>query len=389
LQLFFNVLYCKFDVFLIVIFDIWFLRRLYITQHYAAFSGWPETRVLILLRDIAEVNKTNTLYYVPNALSIIMKDRFEYFLGSFVDREACHSMLTNLSEVGRRIAETEGYDLAAEVRSLEFGYQVRNTYFDKDKSNSGGGGSNGNGNGSSTKDKDKDTPPPKVLPAATTAVGAVVDVGTAEAKSSSEVPATAPADVGVSDSAPPAVAASALITPVKAGATAGVAATSVETAATEVANGEKNKDQAVLEKQAPAVVVSGTPQNTPAKPAAVVVSGTPQNTPTPAKPAAVAVSKIGSNGGASGNETVPAAATTATTGGGVVVSPLMVPPPAPALMQALRPAAAPEIVLNQKDGVNHPMLFQNCSITCMQEKEIPVAAPKLFQQCWLHGKGYG
>lgn len=85
--------------------------------------------MLLLIRDIAEVNRMNTLYYVPNALSVVMGDSSEYFFGSFIDREQCYAMLISLNDVGKHMATLPGYDETAELRSLEFGYQTRNNFF--------------------------------------------------------------------------------------------------------------------------------------------------------------------------------------------------------------------------------------------------------------------
>jgi len=103
--------------------------RMFITQHYLAFSGFPDTRVLLLLKDIAEVHRMNTLYYVPNALSIVTVDRTEYFFGSFIDRQQCYNLLTNLSNVGRKMASMDEFDASALTRTLEFGYIKKTELF--------------------------------------------------------------------------------------------------------------------------------------------------------------------------------------------------------------------------------------------------------------------
>lgn len=113
----------------IMVFILLLCFRMFITQHYLVFSGWPDTRVLLLLRTIAEVKRTNTLYYVPNALSVVMGDGSEYFFGSFIDREQCYAILVSLNDVGKHMASLPGYDETAELRSLEFGYQTRNNFF--------------------------------------------------------------------------------------------------------------------------------------------------------------------------------------------------------------------------------------------------------------------
>lgn len=58
-----------------------------------------------------------------------MKDRSEYFLGSFIDREQCYALLTNLSDVGKHTAGLVGFEESSDRRALEFGYQTRNNFF--------------------------------------------------------------------------------------------------------------------------------------------------------------------------------------------------------------------------------------------------------------------
>lgn len=100
--------------------------RMFITQHFVAFAGWKDMRVLLPMRNVLRIEKTNTLLYIPNALTIILEDKGgEYFFGSFIDRDACVQMLKNLVEIERRIIEIHGHDATLEARGLEFGYQTR------------------------------------------------------------------------------------------------------------------------------------------------------------------------------------------------------------------------------------------------------------------------
>lgn len=55
---------------IVVIYIVDVDERMYITQHFLAFSGWPDTRVLLPLQDLKSVEKMNTLKYVPNAILI-------------------------------------------------------------------------------------------------------------------------------------------------------------------------------------------------------------------------------------------------------------------------------------------------------------------------------
>lgn len=103
--------------------------RMFITQHFLAFSGWPDTRVLLALSNIRSVEKSNTLGYIPNALSVTTSDGQEFFFGSFIERTQCLTLLTSLSEIARRIIAIQGEDFVADPRPLEFGYQSRNNLF--------------------------------------------------------------------------------------------------------------------------------------------------------------------------------------------------------------------------------------------------------------------
>lgn len=106
--------------------------RLFITQHYLAFSGWPETRVLLCMIDIVSIEKTNTLGYIPNAITIKVEDKSEYFFGSLMDRDQCHSLIKNLIEVEKRITELHGSEGVKINRQLEYGYQTK-SFFNKTK----------------------------------------------------------------------------------------------------------------------------------------------------------------------------------------------------------------------------------------------------------------
>jgi hypothetical protein len=85
---------------------------------------------------ITSVEKMNTLYYIPNA--ILIKTFItpsttsngssiaeEYFFGSFIDRDPCHALISNMSKVAKSLATLPGsgpYGFA-EQRSLIFGLQ--------------------------------------------------------------------------------------------------------------------------------------------------------------------------------------------------------------------------------------------------------------------------
>lgn len=107
---------------------------MFITQHYVAFSSWGDLRVLLSLRRIEKVNKATTLGYIPNAISIVMENKEEFFFGSFIDRELCYTLLTNLMQIEKRIlqlhrddADDDNDDFLDDAH-LEFGYQSRGIF---------------------------------------------------------------------------------------------------------------------------------------------------------------------------------------------------------------------------------------------------------------------
>jgi hypothetical protein len=72
---------------------------MFITQYFLAFSGWPEIKLLLELKDLITIEKSNTLYYIPNAIAIKSKCNGEFFFGSFIDRDICFALLTSMSQV--------------------------------------------------------------------------------------------------------------------------------------------------------------------------------------------------------------------------------------------------------------------------------------------------
>eukprot|EP01041_Mallomonas_annulata_P000512 gene512-983_t len=82
--------------------------RLYLTQQYLAFAGWPDGRVLLSLQQIAHVERTS-VFFVPNALLITTAVGEEYFFGSFLDRDQCYNMLTLMMKIAKRLVEMEFY----------------------------------------------------------------------------------------------------------------------------------------------------------------------------------------------------------------------------------------------------------------------------------------
>jgi GRAM domain len=102
------------------------LSRIFITQHYLAFSGWPEMRLLLALKDINNVEKCNTLYYIPNAISINSETYGEFFFGSFIDRDVCYALLNNMSQIAKRLIEIkrDSNTLSPETEQLVFGLRI-------------------------------------------------------------------------------------------------------------------------------------------------------------------------------------------------------------------------------------------------------------------------
>ena len=100
--------------------------RMFITQHYLAFSGWPELRVLLELKEIVGIEKSNTLYYIPNAILINSESYGEFFFGSFIDRDVCFALLNNMSQIAKRLIEIKRDDntLSPDIEELVFGLRI-------------------------------------------------------------------------------------------------------------------------------------------------------------------------------------------------------------------------------------------------------------------------
>ena len=71
-----------------------------------AFSGWPETRTLLSLQQIANVEK-QSLFFVPNAILVTTNVGEDYFFGSFLDRDLCYSMLTAMILIAKSLLAVE------------------------------------------------------------------------------------------------------------------------------------------------------------------------------------------------------------------------------------------------------------------------------------------
>jgi hypothetical protein len=78
---------------------------MFITNHYVAFSGWPDTRVMVHLKDIKSIEKSNSLFFIPNALTIVLTDGEEYFFGSFLDRDLCHRTISSMVTIQKSLVE--------------------------------------------------------------------------------------------------------------------------------------------------------------------------------------------------------------------------------------------------------------------------------------------
>lgn len=110
--------------------------RMFITQHYMAFAGfggmgaWDGVRILLALKDIVKIEKAFTMGIFPTALLITDSSDDDYFFGSFLDRDSCYSMLSNISQAEKQLAKMDG--VAVEKRNLVLGYQTERP----DKTNS-------------------------------------------------------------------------------------------------------------------------------------------------------------------------------------------------------------------------------------------------------------
>lgn len=82
--------------------------RMFITKNHIAFSGWPELRVLIPLESVDELKKTNTVYIIPNAITVHTVGGELYFFGSFIDRDPCFDILSYMVNIARSLVQVMG-----------------------------------------------------------------------------------------------------------------------------------------------------------------------------------------------------------------------------------------------------------------------------------------
>jgi hypothetical protein len=92
---------------------------------FAGFGGlgtWDSVRVLLSLKEIIHIEKAFTMGIFPTAIQIEDSSHEEYFFGSFLDRDSCYSMLTNMSQAEKQLAKLDG--ATVEKRNLVLGYQT-------------------------------------------------------------------------------------------------------------------------------------------------------------------------------------------------------------------------------------------------------------------------
>jgi hypothetical protein len=100
--------------------------RMYLTPYFLAFQGWPETRILLPLADISQVEKGNTLQIIPNAIRL-KYDNEEYFFGSFANRGKCFLNLCSLiDEAKKLVVPGKENETPWAHRELTFGWQKDN-----------------------------------------------------------------------------------------------------------------------------------------------------------------------------------------------------------------------------------------------------------------------
>jgi hypothetical protein len=134
-----------------------------------------------------------------------------------------------------------------------------------------------------------------------------------------------------------------------------------------------------------------SPAASPAKesstPARVAAPTTPGPALAPAVPATpVPVPAATPAAAAPKEQTKPAVSTPAAAVPPSVSAPVV--PPAAAPRAPAAPQPEPEAV-DFDDGINLSTLFERCNISLMQEKVFSFSTTKLWNSCWLHGKGYG
>ena len=83
-------------------------------------------RVLLELKEIINIEKSNTLYYIPNAILVNSEAHGEFFFGSFIDRDVCFALLNNMSQIAKRLTEIkkDNNTLSPEIDELIFGLRI-------------------------------------------------------------------------------------------------------------------------------------------------------------------------------------------------------------------------------------------------------------------------
>ena len=119
--------------------------RMFITKNHIAFSGWPELRVLIPLEKVEHLKKTNTVYIIPNAITVHTISGDMYFFGSFIDRDPCFEILSSMVNIAKSLVQVMGPGPFSDVDSstisgneIDVGSETGVAVDEKEKRDTGG-----------------------------------------------------------------------------------------------------------------------------------------------------------------------------------------------------------------------------------------------------------
>ena len=78
--------------------------RLYLSAHHLSFAAWRGAGLRVALGLVSSVERTHTVFFVPNAI-LVRTAAEDLFFGSFLDRDGCYAVLSELVEVNARLKD--------------------------------------------------------------------------------------------------------------------------------------------------------------------------------------------------------------------------------------------------------------------------------------------
>ena len=102
---------------------------MYVTQNYLCFQGWPEVKVVLEIKDIASVTRSNSVIFIANCVVLTTNDGVEYSFGSFTNRDLCYNLILSMVNVKKGVyqalkppstmSSSKGIAVAASERDSE------------------------------------------------------------------------------------------------------------------------------------------------------------------------------------------------------------------------------------------------------------------------------